>query len=173
MDILLRAKHWQIFSGLISIGALEYVLKNESELSGDISYISLMIIQIGWILMLGTILKNRLRNPNKISYLNFIITGIFLLVVTSLYKIVLTNSEIAKIADNVPFFIGFSIYSLVSISIVNGFVAKTIRSIEKNNVVNISDYLGDTLLLIFWPIGIWYIQPRLNKIFDLNSFENF
>lgn len=41
---------------------------------------------------------------------------------------------------------------------------KMLVSIEENRKVNFGAYFGELLLLTIWPIGVWFIQPRLNKI---------
>jgi len=45
------------------------------------------------------------------------------------------------------------------------FIAKAIATIEYNHVVTLDVYLGNFFLLWFFPIGIWWIQPKIRKIF--------
>ena len=42
--------------------------------------------------------------------------------------------------------------------------AKALKSIESGKDVSLGDYIGDFFLILFFPIGVWFIQPRLNKI---------
>jgi hypothetical protein len=44
------------------------------------------------------------------------------------------------------------------------FPGKALKSIELGTKARIGEYFGYFLLTIFWPIGIWIIQPKLNKI---------
>jgi hypothetical protein len=44
------------------------------------------------------------------------------------------------------------------------FVAKTLRTIELQRECSFSDFAGEFFLIWFYPIGIWIIQPRINKI---------
>ena len=46
------------------------------------------------------------------------------------------------------------------------FNAKSIKSVELQRPVTFSDYIIDFFLLWFFPIGVWFIQPKINKIFD-------
>jgi len=46
----------------------------------------------------------------------------------------------------------------------HSFPAKTLRSIETGQKASLGDYLGDFFLFLFLPIGIWFLQPRINKI---------
>lgn len=44
--------------------------------------------------------------------------------------------------------------------------ARTIRSIELNRDPEASEYLVEMMLLWIWPVGIWILQPRINKIYN-------
>lgn len=44
------------------------------------------------------------------------------------------------------------------------FVAKTIVMVEKGRDVLFEDYFYEFVMVILFPIGIWFLQPRINKI---------
>jgi len=44
------------------------------------------------------------------------------------------------------------------------FVAKTIKTVELQREVNFSDFVGEFFLTWFFPIGVWILQPRINKM---------
>lgn len=44
------------------------------------------------------------------------------------------------------------------------FTAKTFRSAEMQKEAHFSDYIGEFFLIYFFPVGIWFIQPRINSI---------
>jgi len=44
------------------------------------------------------------------------------------------------------------------------FTAKTLRSAEMQKEAHFSDYIGEFFLIWFYPVGIWFIQPRVNAI---------
>lgn len=46
------------------------------------------------------------------------------------------------------------------------FVAKTIKTAELQRKVGFGDFAGEFFLLWFYPIGIWFIQPRVNRLYD-------
>ncbi len=41
------------------------------------------------------------------------------------------------------------------------FVAKTIVTIELKKKCHFPDYLGNIVLLIFFPLGIWWLHPKI------------
>lgn len=54
---------------------------------------------------------------------------------------------------------GFSIYIYV-------FTARTFKTCELQQKVTFGDYVGEFFLLMFWFIGIWIIQPKVNRFME-------
>ena len=46
------------------------------------------------------------------------------------------------------------------------FVAKTLKTVELQKEVLFSDFAGEFFIVWFFPIGIWIIQPKINKIIE-------
>jgi len=44
------------------------------------------------------------------------------------------------------------------------FVAKTIKTVELQREVTFGDFVAEFFLILFFPIGIWVIQPTINKM---------
>lgn len=44
------------------------------------------------------------------------------------------------------------------------FLAKTLKTVEQQREVNFLDFVGEFLLIWFYPIGVWIVQPKINKI---------
>lgn len=54
--------------------------------------------------------------------------------------------------------------------------AKTIKSAEQKKEVKFQEFGTEFVLLWFFPIGIWFLQPRINKLYteqEYNSKPNF
>jgi hypothetical protein len=49
------------------------------------------------------------------------------------------------------------------------FTSKTLVSAELQREAHFSDYIGDFFLIWLYPIGIWFIQPRINALVDPSS----
>ena len=62
--------------------------------------------------------------------------------------------------------IPFHFISMACIFYCLHFVAKALKTAEWQQSVSFSDYLGEFFLLCFFPVGIWFIQPRVNKLFS-------
>lgn len=46
------------------------------------------------------------------------------------------------------------------------FVAKTIRCAELQRNATFSDFTGDFFLTWFFPVGVWFLQPRINALIE-------
>ena len=44
------------------------------------------------------------------------------------------------------------------------FVSKTVKTAELQRKVKGDDYIGEFFMLWFFPVGIWILQPRINRL---------
>jgi len=54
--------------------------------------------------------------------------------------------------------------ALATLLLAINYVAKTLLRAERNAHVNSSDFYGEFVMILFFPIGIWLLQPRINEI---------
>lgn len=47
------------------------------------------------------------------------------------------------------------------------FVAKTFKTVELQREVTFGDFAGEFFMIWFFPIGIWIIQPKINKMVEV------
>ncbi|SDC79991.1 hypothetical protein SAMN05216323_105213 [Williamwhitmania taraxaci] len=52
------------------------------------------------------------------------------------------------------------------------FPAKMLKSIEKDSDVTFGEYFGDFLMIVILPIGIWFLQPRVNKVVGIQYVDS-
>lgn len=45
------------------------------------------------------------------------------------------------------------------------FVSRNLALVEKGKQVSLPDYAGAFFLLWFFPIGVWFIQPKINRLY--------
>ena len=53
------------------------------------------------------------------------------------------------------------------------FVAKTIKTAELQRKVKFSDFVGEFFLVWFFPIGVWILQPTINKLAEVVDRDEF
>ena len=166
MDIVFKAKHWQIFGIFIFLGLLDTVLKSIDPLISAFSYIVFILFELGWILVLGYGLARRQNKLDSIDFKTFMTTGILLIIVNSLSKLLNATQIIESKTLGVAVTIVLVVYALISLTIIYWYPAKMLKQLETNRDIDINDYFGDIFRLLFLPIGIWTIQPRINKLTD-------
>jgi hypothetical protein len=60
---------------------------------------------------------------------------------------------------------------LAAVGIIYSFknVAQSLKSVETGDKARFKEYIIDAILIFCFPIGIWFIQPRLNKIYEVTE----
>jgi hypothetical protein len=172
MGILMRLKHWQLFFLTFGLFAAAFIALSIIDL-GEIFNDGLLIRMIFFVQTLCLVTANFWlfavgTRLHKKYYYNSFMMLIFRLAIyfSTFYQI----SRIV-IFPSVPYFDnGLGMLGLV-ISVggtiyCTYFAAQLLTSVEKQRDTAFSEFIGDFLLFIFYPIGVWWLQPRINKIFD-------
>ncbi len=133
------------------------------ELVSDLLYVGVVTFMVGWILITGRSLEaKKYGTLTRAAYKIFFCIGILLIVTTSTGRLF---SAVNQIISNETTRTIFTIYVFASIFWIATFTAKTLKANETTEEIDINDYFTDIFKIIFWPIGIWMIQPRVNRIF--------
>jgi hypothetical protein len=45
------------------------------------------------------------------------------------------------------------------------FASKSLAMAEKSGPVTFYDYAGPLFLIYFFPVGVWFVQPRINRLY--------
>lgn len=159
-NLLLKIKHWQVFVFLAAINFFSMCYAGNSLLSVYIS-ISLLVGYIGWYALLGNTLCKYL--PRKINYNVTWFLFDVLLIITAFGMVGILSNGYYEVSGLlvIPF-----IYLFFAVFHLYWFPAVLLVSIETKSKPEFSQYAGTMLQLVFWPLGIWFIQPRLNKIYN-------
>lgn len=168
MELILKAKHWQIFIlNLIGIILSNFTIHGFPLETAVINIIGLFIILM-YPFIIGYALQKYVLNK---IILNINLFQFNLLVFFAVYSVIMIISDgkgmIFSGLISLPFYYVF--YAMMNSF---AFPAKTIRSIELNQEARFGDYIGDFFLIFFLPIGIWFIQPRINRIVRNDSFSS-
>jgi hypothetical protein len=195
IDKFLKAKHWQLFSltfGLpiifqvaMMIGLLSNIAtKTPPDATSILNFISVMPLmmilmmgmQFGWMWSVAIGLQKKVPDTVKMKVKTFklflfipiiysfifaaffgVISGVFTAFdafmphITTLLVIILPLHFLA---------IFCMIYSLY-------FIAKTLKTVEMQREAYFSDFAGEFFMIWFYPIGIWIVQPRINKLAEV------
>lgn len=185
MNWFLTAKHWQIFllifvtPFVIEIfGIIGVVITHQPTLFIGCMIIMMAVIlgtQFGWFYAVGTALANRI-GPNSgmnvkrfksFVFIPMIYIGCFILGMI-IFGLVLLNNGRPSPYLGLLFFIIIPLHFFTMFCIFHSilFIAKSLKMNEKWNHVDFGDYVGEFFLTWFLFVGIWFLQPRINRLFD-------
>ncbi len=174
MKYLIKLKHWQAFiiyfSGLLLHLIffkvdLDFGIITSLELAGVFAIFTLIFFFL-WVLAIGIFTNNIKGNPHRFK------NGLLIFAVLCA-TIGYANLNLERVGLNgqIPEWVSMVLMPLTLFGIIYTFynVSKSIKSIETNKVATLSEYILDAILLFAFPIGVWFIQPRLNDIYVSNE----
>jgi hypothetical protein len=192
----LKAKHWQLFLlqfgvpmmlQLIMMGSIfaELGSGNKPDPLFMLSYMKffpiimllLMGVLFGWIWSVAVGLQGKAPEDVKMKVkkfkIFFFIPIVYLLFI-NLFMGIQINSLMANGSEPSGILIGgliavivpLHLFSIFCIFYSVYFVAKTFKTVELQREVKFSDFVGEFFMLWFYPIGIWIIQPKINKMIE-------
>ena len=174
MDFFLKMKHWQLFAIFFILPLIVEAAFDELIPVGSKEYWYIELAIVGFIVLLavtylwtlGTRLYERL--PEKSSNLNLTWFKIGLIFVFFEFTYLFTFADFFIIEKPAaPFYlVPIHILGMVAYFYALYFVAKSQAGVELKRNANLNDFAGFFFMLWFYPIGIWFFQPRVNSIFE-------
>lgn len=158
---ILKAKHWQAFLFTMLALFLTNLTIENSPLSTGLCNSIGYLLYLAWFAVLGNFLFPLLP-PNTGYNLSWFLIDLTLIVICMAGVMILTDSR-SYHAQGLAALPG--LYMVFAMIHVPWFLAVTMVAIEKQRKAEFGFYFGTLLLLLWWPVGVWFIQPRLNKIY--------
>ena len=189
IEKLLRAKHWQLFVatfGTVFIGQLiimSFAFSSGGDPKNILSAFAflpfilaiVLYVQMGWQYGLIFKLKDKINSPLNLPYKRikafFFIPIVYFVIMLFGLFFVFSNvftpgfrpgaGFVGVIALMVPvhFFSMFCMFHTMY------FAAKTVKIVEmKKEHVTFNDFAGEFFLIWLYPIGVWSLQPKVNKL---------
>ncbi len=72
--------------------------------------------------------------------------------------------DIGQIGSLMAIVVPLHLFSMFCIFYSLYFVAKTFKTVELQRETTFSDFAGEFFMIWFYPIGIWIIQPKVNRM---------
>jgi len=182
MNVFLTLKHWQLFALFVGVPIVfQAVAVGTAISSGDPTMIFyffpvLMLVYMttffGWFYSLGANLSKKLPPSAPMNLSRFklflIIPIVYILLFSLFIAGMISNISTATEPNPSVFFLimPLHLFCMFCMFYCMYFNAKALKAVELQRQVTFSDFVGEFFLLWFLPIGVWIIQPRINKIFD-------
>lgn len=191
MNIFLRAKHWQLF--LLTFGLaflfqlffmtdMVFSLRHHTSNVINLYWIKffplMMILFIGilfgwfWAIAIG--LQNKVPAHVKMKTGKFKAFFFIPLIYILLLCVFLTNmfSGITSGGNQPPdglpvifaLIVPLHLFAMFCIFYCMYFAAKTFKTVEWQRETKFSDFSAEFFMIWFFPIGVWIIQPLINKV---------
>lgn len=74
--------------------------------------------------------------------------------------------NVALIAGSMAIILPLHLFSMFCMFYCLYFVSKTFKTVELQRETTFSDFAGEFFLIWFYPIGIWIVQPKINKMVE-------
>jgi hypothetical protein len=174
----LRAKHWKIFLLLFGMGFLEDVAAINSSLVHTRSLLDLwksgflttaavtalfMFCFLCWFWAMGTFLDSVLQPALRLEMKIFRLALIYPVVYLPIFMVFFLSLSVNPLLFAIIFPLHFLAMSCMFYVLY--FVSKSLVLAETGKAVSFYDYAGPFFLLWFFPIGIWFTQPRINRLY--------
>ncbi len=194
-NIFLRAKHWQIFIigfavpfllqfGFLAVLLFPMVNENNPEPTAFFRFVWLLpVIMIfnlvtlyGWIYSVAIGLQDKIPFEITMKVKKFKILFFFppiYILLFLLYFILLTQNLFAEnwnpslpLLGIFVIIIPIHFFSLFCTLHTFYFTAKTIKTVELQRETSFSDFVGEFFMIWFFFVGVWILQPKINKMIE-------
>lgn len=168
VDYFLRAKHWQLFFLFSGVLCATGIAMGMAALSTGgwrairvLYWVGTGIFEISflaWLWSLGSFLTCSVRPALRLN------VGFFLF--SLIYPPLYLSAFIVFFQNPVPLLL-FPLHVLAMFCMLYSiyFVSKSLILAESGESVSFYDYAGSFFLIWFFPIGVWVVQPRINRLY--------
>ena len=159
-----RAKHWQVFALLIGLSCIAEAVvmwtypKSVSLIAAELCWVCFVV----WFWSLGSFLDSLVEPDLRLSRPFFRFALAYPLVYMGVFQII----PFEKLTLGYGFAIfPLHLFAMFCVFFDLNFVSKSLALAETGRAVSFYDYAGAFFLLWFFPLGIWFVQPRINRLY--------
>jgi hypothetical protein len=173
-DVFLRAKHWQIFflffaaptfAEFSAVGVIPARIRSWHDFgAGGLFYLSLdgviFLCLLAWFGSMGFFLRSIVKPELRMGtrFLRFALV----------YPVVyLPIFFFWLIPETAPAWVILPLHLACMVCLIYLFyyASKNLALTERRRQVSFYEYAGAFFLLSFYPVGVWVIQPKLNRLY--------
>ena len=189
-NLFLKAKHWQLFIALLGIPLLfqcymfftmfadiaSHNPENAEQILNTFSLFPLIMIPFtfvffSWFWSITIGLQKKIPLELRLNTKRFKFFFFFPLVYILFLTLFISSAFYGLNPEKLQFggwivaiILPLHLFSMFCMFYIMYNVAKTIKTAELQRKVSFEDIIGEFFMLWFYIVGIWIIQPRLNKL---------
>jgi len=188
MSTLLRAKHWHLFVlvygfplvlQILLIAAIFNGISDAGSRSSNLFFnlyftvspfitVIFMTILMGWIYSIGVGLQreipDHLRRPTRFFKLTIIFPVIYFAAAFAFVFNRMALTFLSSYVDGFAIILPLHLFAMFCMVYMLYYSAKTLKTAELQRETSFTDFAGEFFLIWFFPIGIWFLQPKINKL---------
>ncbi len=167
--LFLKIRAWELFS-LIMIPVLVgfFVSEKMNLLILPVLNILFFTLIIVWLYSIGMVFNSKLPKELRRSDMLFGINVIYSLAFAVVLFFNIASLQ-SKLFDEGSFLIIFSIYFIFASFHCFYFSSKALVMYEVGRDIDFENHTKEFFLLILFVIGIWLLQPRINKLIAIST----
>lgn len=187
IEKFLKAKHWQIFMITFGLPIILEIIAMPFMIIGNNPMVIMKIMPImmiffiggffGWFWAIAIGLQNKVPTGVKMKVKKFkvffFIPLIYIILIFGFMGFafggILENGQQPSggmIGGLVGIIVPLHLFSMFCIFYCLYFVSKTFKTVELQREVTFSDFAGEFFMIWFFPIGVWIVQPKINKMIE-------
>lgn len=173
--VFLRAKHWHIFLTFASLMLFDIAISTNSVLSnantdaalgkfellnGLLTLVPLVIFD-AWFWSMGSFLNSLAPPRLKLSSKPFAVSLVYPPLYIAFFFLLFQDPNPKIVLWILP----FHFFAMFCLFYNLYFVAKVLVLAETRRPASFYDYAGPFFLIWFFPVGVWFTQPRINRLY--------
>lgn len=169
MRFFIQAKHWQLFIVFIlaMLAPMLSILKNP--ILYAVSIAIYMAVYFGWLCSVACECNRRTRLDMQKSPV-FMFAGLaYALVYTTILGILLAPAVGNGEPPNMWLIFPFHLFAMIGIFYSLAFTANRLVTFQRNENVGFVEYRGQFFMFWFFPLGVWFVQPKVNNLLSEKS----
>ncbi len=185
-DFVLKAKHWQVFLVLFAVPYFLQLMIIPSDIEPENlqKYVIMMIpfalyylisnLTWYWAVGIGLLKKTTEEKAPKSILFKISIIGVIMIYVSVfavmirlfdiITQILNETVEPEKILPIAGILLILMLMLLIGFIYMFVFTARSIYTAETQEKAKFKNYIAEFILVWFLPVGVWFLQPRINKI---------
>jgi hypothetical protein len=171
MKLFLKIKHWQLFLIL----SIPFILEEFTSFGSSYFKLAGIVIYFSWLYTIGIGSWAKLPQGHDIRSTYFKISILFILAMFTVNTFLFDRGFIINIynfnefGSSIWIALPVSAYLYWSVVSVTYFSAKMLLSAMEGHIVSFNKAMDYFFAFWFFPVGIWYIQPKAHRLLKLEG----
>jgi hypothetical protein len=172
-SFLLKIKSWQLFLLICFVPfiiAIIYELisssltnHNDGILNNPLFALTIYFLYMLWIYSIADFFTKLLNQTPKYLKISFAISVIYIVYYS--FFVISHLQYIASTGVATLFHFTFQILFMIIFFYLPYHASKALRAVELNHEVSFRDAFADFFCLLLFPFGVWFVQPRVRKLY--------